>query len=360
MLRHACITEPIIGLRKIAQATLRIFPRLHLRQQHPQVALSLSARQRRRIPRMNQPQALRRYRFDRLYNDSSIPQFLVDAPHIAALLRIFENARRKRVKQQLSRVLVDVPPRNKQNLRAGFLRRGSDVPQMPRRLRREILVRIEEHDPVAPNMRKGGISCRREVVVPRKMIDPRAKHGGSIRRPVRRSCVHNDQLVYIRAQTLNGFFQMHSVVAYDITCRQAHMRLRIRCEPHFLHAVSPLFFRPNLGTLSISQMCINQNHALRDPRRHITVKKRIVPPNAGVALVPVYCRRKTRECRLVLLQTAENHPSLRVEIRQIGIADNGGVDVFQHFRIRIMQSAHGLDHLMIDFAPTTNNLQIAR
>ena len=171
MLRHACITEPIIGLRKIAQATLRIFPRLHLRQQHPQVTLSLSARQRRRIPRMNQLQVLRRYRFDRFYNDSSIPQFLMDTPHIAAPLRIFENTGSRCFEQYFLCILINTAQRYEKHLRSTFRRFLDNCTQRPRCRLCEILICIEEYNPISMDMRQRNIPCFRKIISPRELIE---------------------------------------------------------------------------------------------------------------------------------------------------------------------------------------------
>ena len=54
---------------------------------------------------------------------------------------------------------------------------------------------------------------------------------------------------------------------------------------------------------------------------------------------------------MVSYQSAEDHSALRIEIGKIRILRKSLVSKGKHFRIRIVQRTHRLDHLMIDLAP---------
>ena len=72
-------------------------------------------------------------------------------------------------------------------------------------------------------------------------------------------------------------------------------------------------------------------------------------------IVACKCRRQALSRIPIARKAAENHTALRVEIRQIRIRRKCFVGKRKHFLIGIVQCSHGLNHLMIKFAPAAEN-----
>ena len=322
-------------------------------QQETQVTRALLLRECRRVSRMYERQELRCNHTGRRCRAVRLPQFLMNPPHIAPSLPAAEDARSEGIKQGLPRYLINVVPREEQYLGLRFVRLHNDRTQSSTGLLRKVFIRIDEHHPVPRHKGECSISCSSKVIRPRQGMNRRTKALRRLPRIVARSRIKNNQLIHLIPQTLNGLLQMRGIIPYNITRRNPHPCL-LRLRPMPLPIVTCTLCI-GVCTWQLSQMCPNLCQPFSRHRRNSIVKEGSIRRMRSALIVACKCRRQALSRIPIARKAAENHTALRVEIRQIRIRRKCFVGKRKHFLIGIVQCSHGLNHLMIKFAPAAEN-----
>ena len=171
-----------------------------------------------------------------------------------------KDARRIGVKQNLPSFLINIMPWYKKHLCIFSMSLFYHGAQMCAGLCGEVFIRIDKDNPISRCMGKCRIARSRKVICPRDMIYSRAERLCYMHRIIRGARINDDQLINFITQALNGVFQMNSIVAHNIACRNAkHLLLLANCR-HF--HIRLLLLQPSTHLFRLFQMLINLRNSI--------------------------------------------------------------------------------------------------